>query len=89
LRWQIRDVQAAAAFTIEMPLNGAMMTFQWSFDAVSNHRTRMTQRITLSGDNAMAYVRQVQAELGSNLANGMNRVADAMTKAERSGERRS
>ena len=59
LRWQIRDVQPGMAFNIEVPLDGAMLTFQWLFDAVSNHRTRITQRIVLSGDNAMAYVKQV------------------------------
>jgi len=82
LRWQIRDVQPRVSFNIEMPLDGAMMTFQWLFDAVSNHRTRITQRIVLSGDNAMAYVKQVQAGFESNLSNGMKRIADAMAKAE-------
>lgn len=89
LRWQIRDVQPGMAFNIEMPLDGAMLTFQWLFDAVCNHRTRITQRIVLSGDNAMAYVKQVQAGFGSNLVNGMKRIADAMARAERSKERRS
>ena len=82
LRWQIRDVQPRVSFNIEMPLDGAMMTFQWLFDAVSNHRTRITQRIVLSGDNAMAYVKQVQAGFESNLSNGMKRIADAMATAE-------
>ena len=87
LRWQIRDVQPGVAFNIEMPLDGAMMAFQWLFDAVSTHRTRITQRIVLSGDNAIAYVKQVHAGFESNLSNGMKRIADAMVKAERS-ERR-
>ena len=72
-----------------MPLDGALLTFQWLFDAVSNHRTRITQRIVLSGDNGLAYVKQVQAGFGSNLANGMKRIADAMAKAERSKKQRS
>jgi hypothetical protein len=84
VRWQIRDVQPEVVFNIEMPLDGAMLTFQWLFDPVSNYRTRITQRIFLSGDNAMAYVKQVQAGFGSNLAHGMRRIADAMAKAERS-----
>jgi hypothetical protein len=53
------------------------------FEAVSNHRTRITQRILLWGDNADAYVDQVQAGFGSTLAGGMKRVADALEKAER------
>ena len=83
LRWQIRDVRPGAAFIIEMPFDGAALSFQWLFDAVSNHRTRITQRIVLSGDNAMAYVDQVRAGFGSNLADGMKRIADAMARAER------
>jgi hypothetical protein len=74
------------AFIIEMPLDGAVISFEWFFDAVSNHRTRITQRIVLSGDNAREYVNQVQAGFGSNLSDGMKRIADAMARAERSAD---
>jgi len=86
LRWQIRDVRPGVAFIIEMPLDGAVISFEWFFDAVSNHRTRITQRIVLSGDNAREYVNQVQASFGSNLSDGMKRIADAMARAERSAD---
>jgi len=36
----------------------------------------------LSGDNAPAYVDQVQAGFGATLADGMKRIADAMVRAE-------
>ena len=84
LRWQIRDVRPGASFIIELPLDGAVMSFEWLFDAVSDHRTRLTQRIVLWGANAQAYVTQVQASFGSTLADGMKRLADALEKAERS-----
>jgi len=83
LLWHIRDVRAGAAFTIEMPLDGAVMSFEWVFDAVSSHRTRLTQRILLWGDNANAYVREVQDSFGATLADGMKRLADALERAER------
>jgi len=86
LRWQIRDVRPGVAFIIEMPLDGAVISFEWFFDAVSNHRTRITQRIVLSGDNAREYVNQVQAGFGSNLSDGMKRIADEMARAERSAD---
>jgi hypothetical protein len=54
LRWQIREVRPGAAFTMEVLLDGAVIAFEWLLDAVSNHRTRITQRIVLSGDNAKA-----------------------------------
>ena len=84
VRWQIRDVRRGAAFIIEVPLDGAAIAFEWSFDAMSNHRTRITQRIVLRGPDAKAYVNQVQAGFGSTLADGMKRIADALERAERS-----
>ena len=87
LRWQIRDVRPGAGFIIDVPLDGAVMSFEWLFDAVSNHRTRITQRIILSGDNAAAYVNQVQEGFGSNLPDGMRRIADVIVRAARSAER--
>jgi len=88
LRWQIREVRPGTAFIIDMPLDRAVLSFEWLFDAVSNHRTRITQRIVLSGDNATAYADQVQASFGSTLHDGMKRIADAMTRAARSTESR-
>src|SRR5262245_566500 len=54
VRWQIRDVTPSASFVIEMPLDGAALSFEWLFDAVADHRTRITQRIVLSGAKADA-----------------------------------
>lgn len=82
LRWQIRNVQSGEAFTIAMALDDALISFEWLFEAVSSRRTRITQRIVLSGNNASAYVDQVQAGFGATLADGMKRIADAMVRAE-------
>jgi hypothetical protein len=84
IRWQIRDVRPGASFITEMPLDRAVLSFEWLFEAVSNRRTRITQRIVLSGDNAAAYGDQVRAGFGSTLADGMKRIADALVRAERS-----
>ena len=83
MRWQIRDVQPGRSFVIEMPLEPrATLSFEWRFDAVSDRRTRLTQRIALAGDNAAAYAPQGQAAFGANLADGMTRIAAAMAAAE-------
>jgi len=87
LRWQIRDVRPGAGFIIDVPLDGAVMSFEWLFDAVSEQRTRITQRFVLAGDNAPADVNQVQAGFGSNLRDSMKTIADAMVRAARSTER--
>jgi len=43
----------------------------------------MTQRIVLAGRNAAAYVEQVRAGFGANLAAGMAKIAREMVAAER------
>jgi hypothetical protein len=82
LRWQIRDVQPGLSFIIEMPLDRAVLSFAWLFEAVSDRRTRITQRISLTGENAAAYAPQVLATFGSTLSDGMTRLATAMATAE-------
>ena len=81
IRWQIRDVQPGVSFSIEMPLDRAVLSFEWVFDAVSDHRTRITQRIVLSGDNASAYADHVRTGFGATLSVGMQRIADALVEA--------
>jgi hypothetical protein len=82
LHWYIRDVQPGKSFIVEMQLDRASLSFEWRFDALSEHRTRLTQVIVLSGDNASAYAVQVEAGFGSNLPDGMRRIAAEMAVAE-------
>jgi hypothetical protein len=82
LRWRIRDVLCGRSATIEMQLDRATLSFTWLFDEVADRRTNLTQHIVLSGKNAPAYIQQVQEGLGSNLRDGMKKVAEAMARAE-------
>ena len=83
LHWSIREVHQDESFVTEMQLDRATLIFEWYFDRVSEHRTRLTQRIVLSGGNAEAYVAQVEAGFGPNLADGMKRIAAEMAIAEK------
>jgi hypothetical protein len=65
-----------------MPLDRAVLSFEWMFEAMSSRRTRITQRIVLTGENAHAYADQVRAGFGSSLPDGMKRIADALVRAE-------
>jgi hypothetical protein len=84
MRWQIRDVRAGSSFVVDVPLDGAVVSFEWVFEPVSTRRTRITQRIVLWGGNAAAYADQVRDGFGSTLHDGMTRIADALVRAERS-----
>lgn len=83
LHWTIREVRQPKSFVIEMQLDGAVLTFEWRFDGLSEHRTRMTQKISLVGDNANAYVQAVDAGFRPGLADGMNRIAAEAAAAEK------
>ena len=81
-RWRISDVQPGRSYTLENRLEGATLSFTWSFDAVSDRRTRLTQRIVLTGAGAAAYAPQIEASFGANLPRGMERIAAAIAAAE-------
>ena len=83
LHWSIREVRPGETFVLEMQLGGATLTFEWRFDALSEHRTSMTQRIVLAGENAAAYAKQVESGFSKSLADGMRRIATEMAAAEK------
>ena len=83
--WHLREVSPMKSYTIEAPLDRATMSFEWQFEGLANGRTRLTQRILLKGENAAAYLEQVQAGFTSSLAAGMNKIAAAMARAKASG----
>jgi len=85
LHWLIREVRPFESFVVEMQLDRATLSFEWRFDGLSARRTRLSQRIELTGENAAAYVEQVKAGFGPNLADGMTRAAAEIAAAEKSG----
>jgi hypothetical protein len=86
LKWRLRDVQPLTTFVVEMPLDRAALRFEWRFDAISDGQTRLTQRIYLSGADAIAYADQVRSNFTATLADGMNRLAAMLEQAARCAE---
>jgi hypothetical protein len=83
LRWRVAELRSDKSFVVEMQLDRATLTFEWFFDELSEHRTKLTQRVVLSGDHAEAYAGQVEAGFGPNLQDGMKRIAAEMAAAAR------
>jgi polyketide cyclase/dehydrase/lipid transport protein len=79
--WHIGDVRVGQSYTIEMELPGATLSVRWSFDALSDRRTRLTQRIVLAGSNAAAYVSEMEQSFGANLQAGMEKIAATIATA--------
>jgi len=80
LQWFVRDVTRGSSATIEIPADGAAMTFEWRFEPLGEGRTRLTQRIVLQGENAQSYFVYAKA-LEENLPYGMKRMASAIERA--------
>ncbi len=83
VQWRISEVQPGRSYTLETRLEGATLSFTWCFDAVSDRRTKLTQRIVLTGNNAASYAQQVAASFGVNLQGGMERIAATIATAAR------
>jgi hypothetical protein len=76
----IRQVSADREATIEMQLPGATLSFYWTFEDLSEDRTRITQRLVLSGSNAEAFVAQASM-LEQGVPAGMTKLVAAIERA--------
>lgn len=76
-RWQLLEVSPLKSYVLKMELDRADILFEWRFQSVVGG-TRLTLHIVLKGQNAAAYVSQVQAAFSSTLAAGMDKMVSAM-----------
>jgi len=77
----IRAVELESAASIELQLDDAVLRFDWRFDELSPRRTRITQRLTLEGENGPAYTDNVVI-FESTAPDGMKRLARVLERAE-------
>jgi Polyketide cyclase / dehydrase and lipid transport len=78
--WFIRNVTPGEAATIEIPVNGAAMSFEWRFAPLAGGRTRITQRVALRGEKSDAYLEHAKI-FAANLPEGMKKMAAAIARA--------
>jgi hypothetical protein len=82
VEWRIVSVQERAGAVIEIPLQGAIARFHWTFEDLGE-RTRITQRITLVGDGAAALAHQMASIFEPNMPAGMRKLCEVMVKSAR------
>ena len=78
----IRDLKADREATIEMQLTDTILSFHWAFENLSEDRTRITQRLVLSGRNAKSFVAQANI-LEQSAPAGMKTLVAAIERAQR------
>ncbi len=77
----VRDLQPEREATIEMQLPDAILSFHWKFEKLAENRTRITQRLVLSGANAKSFVAQASA-MEASVPDGMKKVVAAIERAQ-------
>ena len=82
ITWFIREVTPGGGATIEIPADGAAMVFEWRFVGTGEGRTRITQQVSLRGENAGTYLEFTKI-FETNLPGGMKRMADAIADASK------
>jgi hypothetical protein len=73
----IRDVTVGRAATIEIDLPNALFSFHWCFDDLEGKRTRIGQRLVLSGEDASMFLDQAKV-MGKNAREGLKKLVAAM-----------
>jgi polyketide cyclase/dehydrase/lipid transport protein len=82
IAWFVREVWPDQSATIEIPADGAVMSFEWRFVKIGEGRTRITQRLSLRGDRAEQYLGFAKT-FETNLPHGMKKMASAIADAAR------
>jgi hypothetical protein len=80
IEWFVREAKPGSAATIEIPVDGAAMAFEWRFESVRDGLTLLAQRIVLRGENAQNYLAYAKT-LEDNLPHGMKKMASAIELA--------
>lgn len=82
LWWTISALDSGRGYTIEGDslLERATVVAHWRFEPLTEGTATLTQRLELFGDNAAAYIDQIQAMFEPNMEPGMRRIARLMER---------
>ncbi|HKV49369.1 MAG TPA: SRPBCC family protein [Candidatus Acidoferrales bacterium] len=80
LEWRVADLGPGRA-VLEFPAPGAVARFAYTFEDAAGGRTRITQRVSLSGEKASMYVDTIAHALEAGIPEGMRKLCEAMEAA--------
>jgi hypothetical protein len=79
VEWRIAEARIGKA-VIEFPLPDALGRFVWTFEDIGG-KTRITQRCTLSGDQASVFAKAIGPALEAGIPAGMRKLCEAVKNA--------
>lgn len=74
--WVVAEVEPDRLLVIEMPLDNATLRFELRFEERTGGGSVLTQRVSLFGPNAAAFLEGVESGFGTSLRDGMRAVRD-------------
>jgi hypothetical protein len=80
MHWRLAEVEPPARATYEMELSGAVIRFIWTYEELSDVRTRLTQQIVLEGPGAGAYIPYMEEHFVGNIPEGMDKLAEEVAR---------
>jgi uncharacterized protein YndB with AHSA1/START domain len=74
--WRLVEVQPPERAVFEMELIEAVVRFAWTYEELTDGRTRLSQHIVLQGPGAEAYVSVMDEHFAPNVGKGMEKIAE-------------
>lgn len=81
--WLVAEAVVGTRARIDFPAPDAILSAEWTFDAIEAERCRITQRLSLSGARARDYEASVAAEMERGVPAGMSALAAGIAAAFR------
>jgi uncharacterized protein YndB with AHSA1/START domain len=78
--WRLAEVEPPERAVYEMELPGAVVHFNWTYEELTDGRTRLSQHIVLDGPGAEVYVPAMEQSLAPNVGKGMERIAEEIAR---------
>ena len=83
--WLVTEVDAGRRVVIDIALREAVLRFEMRFDDGAGGGSLLTQRVSLFGPGAAAYLQEVEAGFATSLRDGMRAVRDRIDEAAAAG----
>ena len=80
----IRDITQDCEAVIDMQLPDAILSFHWKFETLSKERTRITQHLVLSGQDAGTLISEASV-LQKSVPQGMQKLVAAIERSLKAG----
>jgi hypothetical protein len=78
--WRLVEVRPLERAVTEVELTEAVVRFAWTYEELTEGRTRMSQHIVLEGPGAEAYVPVMEQYFAPNVGQGLERLAEEVAR---------